>query len=124
VIVALVLAVLVGGVLVWRHEMGRRELEGVHRAEVSSVGAIKHTFADVAKVEFRETRYHRVTGTYFIAVTMTSTSGESVEFDYGYFPSDPLAVSSYGIVNRSVQKRGSTSSPVEVVFSNGQKDVL
>jgi hypothetical protein len=119
-----VFAVLVGGFLVWRHEMGQRELEGVHRAEVSSVGAIKHTFADVAKVEFRKTWYHRMTGTYSVVVTMTSTSGESAEFSYDYFPSDPLGVSSYGIVNRSVQKRGSTSSPVEVVFSNGQEDVL
>ena len=86
--------------------------------EKESVQELKKTFADIAEVKIKKTGYNNMTGSYRMFVTMTNTKGQSVYFTYSFWkPSRDIG--EYGVEDRSVQVKGTTTTKVKVIYSNG-----
>lgn len=94
-------------------------------AEKESVQELKKKFANIAEVKIEKANYdtRTLTGSYFMFVTMTNTKGQSVSFSYD-FGKTSREIGGYGINDRSVQVKGTTTTKVKVIYSNGTEDYV
>ncbi|WYJ83387.1 hypothetical protein IGL98_000109 [Enterococcus sp. DIV0840] len=91
--------------------------ENMIGAEKQSVTALKNTFSNVKEIYFEKSSYDPMTSSYRMFITMINTDNKKVSFSYG-FSNGREKVSGYPIKDKSIQKRGTTTSKVKVVFSN------
>ena len=110
------------GVLYWGMlHMNDKSDAQIHQVETVSVTSLKHTFADISTLRFQQTTYNATTRAYTLLVVMGNSSGGDATFDFTYWPSNPEHISSYGVVDESVQQEGTTTNSVHVTYSDGTK---
>lgn len=86
--------------------------------------ALKNTFENVEKIEFDENQgKNSMTGSYRFILTITNMQKETCSFDIIYVAGEKK-LENYGVEDRNVQKKGSTLESVNVIYSNGEEDVL
>jgi len=118
-----------GGKIYMDKREEQKEAEKIE-AERMSVEALKNTFEDIKSVEFINTDYHAMTGSYFMLVEVKNIEDDIAKFDYSYELDQSSTnknekITSYGVVDEDgVQKKGTTSSTVQVVYSNGKEDEI
>ncbi|MFB1050651.1 hypothetical protein [Paraliobacillus sp. JSM ZJ581] len=89
-------------------------------AERMSVKALKKEFQDIKSIEFNESEYNEITGSYTFIVKMTNHKNEFVHFMYIYVQGKEKIESSV-IENEEVQIDGVTTNKVHVIYSNQKK---
>lgn len=117
--IVLVLCLGIGGKFYMDKEKEKKLIE----IERESIILLKDTFSDVEKVEVKNIGYNNTTGSYHILVKMTNTSGESVNFSYGFWK-ERKELGSYVLKNENIQKKGKTLNKITVIYSNGEKEKL
>src|SRR5699024_720493 len=118
-----------GGKIYMHTRAEQKEAEKIE-AERMSVEALKNTFENIKSVEFINTDYHAMTVSYFMLVEVKNIEDDIAKFDYSYeldqsSTNENEKITSYGVVDEDgVQKKGTTSSTVQVVYSNGKEDEI
>src|SRR5699024_5460795 len=72
-----------GGKIYMDKRAEQKEAEKIE-AERMSVEALKKTFKDIKSVEFINTDYHAMTGSYFMLVEVKNIEDDIAKFDYSY----------------------------------------
>ena len=85
-----------------------------------SVKALKNTFAEIKSIEFEESEYEMMTGSYTFLIKMTNQNDKSVSFMYIYIKGSE-EIDSIVIEDEEIQVDGVTADKVHVVYSNKQE---
>src|SRR5690625_7856749 len=72
-----------GGKIYMDKRAEQKEAEKIE-AERMSVKALKNTFAEIKSIEFEESEYEMMTGSYTFLIKMTNQNDKSVSFMYIY----------------------------------------
>lgn len=113
----------VGGKMYMDKKEEEKQAEKIE-AERMSVKALKNTFEDIKKVEFKYTSYEEMAGIYFMTIDMINTNNQEVRFTYSYSKGDEK-ITSFDVVDKNVQFKGKTTDKVKVIFSNeNEEEVL
>src|SRR5699024_1583330 len=72
-----------GGKIYMDKRAEQKEAEKIE-AERMSVEALKNTFENIKSVEFINTDYHAMTGSYFMLVEVKNIEDDIAKFDYSY----------------------------------------
>ncbi len=117
IVIIIAVVAIVGGKMYMDNKKEQKTLD----IEKQSVKVLKKTFADVSRVKIERTGYNKMTGSYRMVVTMTDKQGNSAHFSYGFVENDD-ELGSYGIVDENVQKQGTTTAKIRVIFSDGSEE--
>jgi len=99
---------------------GEKQAEKIE-VERMSVKALKNTFENIKKVEFKYTSYEEMAGIYFMTIDMINTNNQEVKFTYSYSKGDEK-ITSFDVVDKNVQFKGKTTDKVKVIFSNENEE--
>lgn len=104
-----------------RAEQKQKELISVERMAVL---ALKKTFENIKSVTFKENQgRNNMSGSYRFILTVINNKEESCTFDIIYVKGEKN-LENYGIENRDVQKKGNTLVPIQVIYSNKEKEKI
>ncbi|MHC5252139.1 hypothetical protein ACYRFS_02665 [Listeria kieliensis] len=117
IVIIIAVVAIVGGKMYMDNKKEQKTLD----IEKQSVKVLKKTFADVSRVKIERTGYNKMTGSYRMVVMMTDKQGNSAHFSYGFVENDD-ELGSYGIVDENVQKQGTTTAKIRVIFSDGSEE--
>ncbi|MBC1476511.1 hypothetical protein [Listeria welshimeri] len=115
--VIIVIVLTIGGKMYMDNKKEQKKLD----IEKQSVKVLKKTFADLARVKIERTGYNKMTGSYRMVITMTNKQGNSAHFSYGFVENED-ELGSYGIVDENVQKQGTTTTKIRVIFSDESEE--
>ncbi|MBP2100080.1 hypothetical protein [Enterococcus rivorum] len=122
-VAVIILSLGIGGKFYMDKREEEKKKEQIKVERMASL-ALKNTFENVEKIEFDENQgKNSMTGSYRFILTITNMQKETCSFDIIYVAGEKK-LENYGVEDRNVQKKGSTLESVNVIYSNGEEDVL